>query len=92
MLKDKTMTFWTATAWQDEAMMRAFMRGCAHAKVMPRLREWCDEASVAHWQQEQARLPEWQERHRRMLEVGRRSTVNHPSPAHIAFKIPELRR
>ncbi|MGH8209985.1 MAG: DUF3291 domain-containing protein [Steroidobacteraceae bacterium] len=92
LLKDAARTFWTASSWQDEATMRAFMRGGAHARVMPKLREWCDEASVAHWQQEEVSLPDWQEAHRRMIQVGRRSTVNHPTPAHTAFEIPEPRR
>ena len=33
---------------------------------MRRLAEWCDEASVAHWTQESAALPDWIEVHRRM--------------------------
>jgi len=63
----------------------------AHARAMPKLREWCDEASVAQWHQSEFALPHWDEAHRRMLEVGRRSKVNHPSPAQIAFEIPRPR-
>jgi hypothetical protein len=29
--------------------MKAFRGTAPHAKVMPRLVEWCDEASYAHW-------------------------------------------
>jgi hypothetical protein len=55
---------------------------------MPKLLEWCDEASVVHWHQDTAELPDWQEAHRRMMEEGRRSKVHHPSPAQIAYEIP----
>jgi quinol monooxygenase YgiN len=88
---DRANTFWTASAWQDEAAMHAFMLTGAHAKAMPRLRQWCDEASVAHWQQDTTDLPNWRQAHRRMLEVGRPSKVNHPSAAHLVFAIPEPR-
>jgi heme-degrading monooxygenase HmoA len=92
LLRDTATVFWTASLWRDEACMRAFMLRGPHAKAMPRLRVWCDEASVAHWSQEEALLPDWQQAHRRMIEVGRRSRVDHPSPAHIAFEIPQPRR
>jgi hypothetical protein len=43
------------------------------------LLEWCDEAAVAHWNQESAELPDWKTAERRMAESGRLSKVNHPS-------------
>jgi hypothetical protein len=88
-LTDANRTFWTKTAWDGEAAMRAYMRSGAHLRVMPKLRQRCDEASVAHWQQENAVLPDWREGHRRMLEVGRPSKINHPAQAHLAFEIQE---
>jgi heme-degrading monooxygenase HmoA len=91
LLKDASNTFWTRSVWRDEAAMRAFMMSGAHRKVMPRLLEWCDEASVCHWTQEGSELPSWAEAHRRMVADGRRSKVNHPSPAHTAFEIPAPR-
>jgi len=91
LLRDRSHTFWTSSAWRDEAALRAFMLRGAHAVVMPRLRIWCDEASVAHWPQESAMLPDWQEAHRQMVSVGRRSRVDHPSPGHAAFEIPTPR-
>jgi heme-degrading monooxygenase HmoA len=87
-------TFWTLTAWRDEAAMRAFMIGGAHGAAMAKLKHWCDEAAVAHWTQSDAGLPSWEEAHRRLQADGRRSKVLHPSPAHEAFRIdpPSPRR
>jgi hypothetical protein len=55
---------------------------------MPHLLEWCDEASVAHWVQDGADPPSWQEAYRAMREKGRRSRVNHPSEGHRRFEFP----
>ena len=49
------------------------------AVARDQLAEWCDEASVVHWTQETADLPEWHEAHRRMVAEGRASRVRHPS-------------
>ena len=89
LLRDADNTFWTNTAWQDEAAMRAYMLAGTHRKAMPKLLEWCDEASVVHWQQETPELPDWPEAHRRMVAEGRRSKVNHPSAAHRTYDIPQ---
>ena len=84
LLADANDTFWTRTVWADRAAMRAYMNSGAHADVMPLLREWCDEAHVAHWEQESDELPTWEEAHRRIVDVGRTSAVVHPSPDHQA--------
>lgn len=76
--------FWTLSVWQDQAAMRAFMLGGAHRSAMARLRPWCDEASLAHWQQQAATLPSWAEAEQRLARDGRISAVAHPSPAHAA--------
>ena len=75
---------WTMTAWRDEAAMRSFRDNGIHRKAMPRLLNWCDGASFAHWQQTDATLPAPDEAHRRMGAEGRLSKVYHPSPAHAA--------
>lgn len=87
LLRDPGNTFWTLTAWKDEAAMRAYRGSGAHMKAMPRLLNWCDEASIAHWEQETAELPEWSEAHRRMVREGRMSKVKHPSKAQLAREI-----
>ena len=90
-LRDANLAFWTRTVWIDEAAMRSFMRSGTHRRVMPRLVEWCDEASVAHWPQEVPEPPSWQEAHRRLQRQGRRSRDNHPSEAQRRFEIPAPR-
>src|SRR5688500_18408932 len=86
-LRDLHLTFWTLTAWTDEHAMRAFMLSGAHQRVMPKLFNWCDEASVVHWNQETAELPSWSEAHRRMVEDGRQSRVRYPSDSQRAKRI-----
>jgi hypothetical protein len=76
--------FWTVTAWRDEAAMRAYRNTDAHMRAMPKLLGWCDEASVAHWSQATAALPEPATAVERMRTEGRLSKVRHPSPAHAA--------
>lgn len=86
-LRDLHLTFWTLTAWTDEHAMRAFMLSGAHQRVMPKLFNWCDEASVVHWNQETAELPSWSEAHRRMVEDGRQSRVRYPSNSQRAKRV-----
>ncbi len=88
-LGEVTNAYWTKSVWVDRAAMRAFMTSGHHAETMPRLRGWCDEAHVAHWEQESDELPSWAEAHRRLVTEGRRSAVEHPSPAHESMDIPE---
>ena len=86
-LREANNVCWTVTAWEDQKSMLDYRNAGAHRTVMPRLLDWCDEASVAHWNQEHNDLPDWQEAHRRIAEEGRRSKVKHPSPAHLANQI-----
>jgi hypothetical protein len=89
LLRDANQTFWTLTAWQDEEAMRSFMMSGSHRRAMPKLLDWCDEASVAHWKQETSELPSWDQAHRKIVEHGRPSKVKQPSSDHIARRIPE---
>src|SRR3982751_1408994 len=65
-LNDANWTFWTCTAWTDEAAMRDFMLADPHRHAMKKLANWCSEASVVHWVQDSSALPDWHEAHRRM--------------------------
>ena len=81
LLADCCRTFWTMTAWDSEASMRAYMLAGPHRKAMPHLINWCDEASLVHWEQEGDDLPTWEVAHRRLCHEGRASKVrNQPEP------------
>ncbi len=90
-LNDRQWTFWTMTAWDSQANMRLFMNSGAHKKVMPHLLNWCDEASIAHWEQDDNVLPSWIDAAARMRSQGRPSKVRFPSPNHATLNIREPR-
>jgi hypothetical protein len=88
LLRDRKNAFWTKTLWKDDATMRAFMLSSPHKAAMPRLLEWCDEASLVKWSQDDTAPPSWDVAHRRLEQEGRPSKVNHPSDAHRALRFP----
>ncbi len=89
LLVNAKRVYWTMTAWESEAKMNAFRTSGAHRATMPKLLNWCDEASVVHWMQESPELPSWQEAHHRMVSEGRLSKVNNPSAAQMSHQISE---
>jgi len=91
-LRDADRAFWTRTVWRDEAAMRSFMRSGVHRRIMARLPEWCDEAALAHWVQDDNEPASGAEAHRRLQKEGRRSRVDHPSDAQRRFEIREPRK
>jgi hypothetical protein len=91
LLVDRHHTYWTLTVWQDERAMKKFRGSGAHAKVMPDLAEWCDEAAYAHWTSEGPSVPDWPEAYEHLLKEGKLSRVNHPSEDHIARRFPQPR-
>ena len=82
------------TAWDNQESMRRFMTTGSHKAAMPRLMDWCDEASVVHWNQAEATLPSWEEADERMRASGRVSKVRNPSPQHatLTYRIPRVSR
>ncbi|MDQ2946801.1 MAG: DUF3291 domain-containing protein [Acidobacteriota bacterium] len=91
LLQDRDWTYWTMTAWDSQESMRLFMTTGPHKKAMPHLMNWCDEASVAHWNHEGSALPTWQEANRRMRDSGRASKVRKPSSQHASLTYREPR-
>ena len=93
LLADRRLTFWTATAWEDLASMKAFRASGPHRTAMPRLARWCDEASVTRWIGPEASMDDWTAAHARMAADGEASAVRHPSPAQLAraWAAPRLR-
>jgi hypothetical protein len=92
LLADRSWTFWTMTAWDNQESMRRFMTTGSHGAAMPRLLNWCDEASVVHWEQAEADLPSWTKADQRMRASGRVSKVRNPSPrqATLTYRTPRV--
>jgi Antibiotic biosynthesis monooxygenase. len=91
LLVDRRLAFWTVTAWENEAAMKAYRGTDAHRRAMPKLAGWCDEGAVTHWPQESPAIPEWLELWKRLSENPRMSSVDRPSAAHLARRFPEPR-
>ena len=89
--RDAHLVFWTITVWRDEQAMREFRNHGAHQRVMPRLRDWCDEATYAHWLQESAEPPDLAVAFERLIREGIVSRVKHPSPDHASRNFPPPR-
>jgi len=91
LLPDQNWTFWTMTGWDSIESMRAYMMAGAHRAAMPKLADWCDEASVVHWEQTSDELPSWTEADERMRKDGRPSKIRHPGPQHQGLDFPPPR-
>jgi len=76
--------FWTVSVWDDDAAMKRFRDTGAHRTAMPKLLDYCDEASVAHWMQDGDEVPDGTVMLERMQSIGRLSKVRHPSPGQQA--------
>lgn len=81
------LAFWTLSLWRDESAMAAFRAAPPHRDAMPRLARWCDEAAVAHWQQDDEKTPGWPAAAQRLCTAGRLSRVEHPSKDQQAGRI-----
>jgi hypothetical protein len=91
LLLDRRRAFWTLTVWENEKAMRAFRGSGAHARAMPKLAQWCDEAAYAHWESTGDSIPPWTEAYERLASEGKLSRVAHPSEDHLARRFPEPR-
>jgi hypothetical protein len=79
-----SLTFWTVTMWSDETAMKRFRDSGWHKGAMPKLLDWCSEASLARWTQEEATLPNGRDMLDRLTKAGRTSKVRHPTDGHAA--------
>lgn len=89
--RDAQLVFWTITVWRDEHAMREFRNHGKHLRAMPKLRDWCDEATYAHWQQESADPPSLATAYERLVREGIVSHVNHASRDHATRSFPPPR-
>jgi hypothetical protein len=90
-LMDRRLTFWTMTAWRDEASMKAFRGAAAHRRAMPKLKIWCDEASVTRWTGPVAAMADWSAAAAMMAAQGEPSHVQQPSSAQTSRSWAEPR-
>ena len=91
LLVDRHRTYWTMTIWENESAMKKFRGSAAHARVMPRLAQWCDEATYVHWSAESDELPGWDEAYRQLIESGHVSRVTFPSASHAGRQFRDPR-
>lgn len=89
-LAEGWMVFWTHTAWESEAAMKAFRDSAAHRASMPKLQDWCDEARVGHWDGELE--SDWAHIYARMVSDGRATRLKRPNKAHQENRIAPLKR
>lgn len=75
---------WTITVWDGEEAMRAFRNSGVHREAMPKLLDWCDEASFMHYTTDVVDVPGWSDAYQRLSGAGKLSKVNHPSPLQAA--------
>jgi heme-degrading monooxygenase HmoA len=87
-LADVNSVFWTLTAWQDRASMRAYVETEPHLSTMHHLDEWCDEATFVDWEQDSADLPDWQTAHARIVADGQVAELSHATEANAARAFP----
>ena len=88
LLIDAGRTFWTLTAWENERAMKAFRGSGPHAKVMPRLVQWCDEAAYAHWVANGDSVPSWPEAYEHLVSEGSYLVWHIPLPAIMLGILP----
>ena len=84
------LVFWTRSAWIDIEAMKAFRDTGVHREVMPKLLDWCDEASIVHWQGEAE--TSWDAIYARMVGEGRLSRVRRPTQAHTQKRFAPMKR
>jgi hypothetical protein len=89
-LAEGRLVFWTRTVWRDQGAMKAFRDADPHRASMPKLLDWCDEASVLQWQGEPER--DWAAIYQRMLADGRSSRVKRPTQAHKEKRYAKMLR
>ena len=86
--RDARRVFWTITIWRDEQSMRAFRNRGTHLRAMPKLRDWCDEATYANWLQDSGEPPDLAVAYERHVREGIVSRVKHPTPDHTTLNFP----
>jgi hypothetical protein len=87
-IKDRGLIFWTITLWRDQEAMRAFRNSGDHRVAMPKLYEWCDEATYSHWEQEGEAAPDLKTAFDRLVTEGVVSRLKFLSENHATLTFP----
>ena len=90
-LMDKGLVFWTLNIWEQETDMKVFRISEPHRKGMQKLPDWCNEATYAHWLQEDKEFPEWSFIYDKMIAEGKVSKVRNPSEKHVSKSFPPIK-
>jgi len=85
--KTSGWAFWTLSTWENDELLRGFLRGSPHREAMPKLFPWCDEAVTVHWQITSLQMPTWEEAALQLQRGGRLLRVKYPSDAHRGGEI-----
>jgi hypothetical protein len=89
-LAEGRLVFWTRSAWESADAMKAFRDNGVHREFMPKLMDWCDEASVAQWEGEAE--TDWDAIYARLIEHGRLSRLKRPNKAHTVKQFTPMHR
>jgi hypothetical protein len=88
-LADADNAWWSVSAWQERAPMRAFVSSEPHQTILTRLDHYCDEATFVDWEQEDAALPDWQTCWRHLTADGKVAHLSQPSAEHPTRAFPD---
>src|SRR5262245_54544836 len=83
--RTKRLAFWTLSLWESDSAMRAFRMAPPHRDAQPA--SGCDEASYAHWKQNDLAMPSWQEVVEKLSDSGVISRVLYASSDQKAGRI-----
>jgi hypothetical protein len=84
MRADRSLGFWTVTAWRDAKALKAFRDGPVHGPVMPRLPDLTSASRMLTWSEPDGRVPRWAAVRARLLKEDPAT----PSFAHPALARP----
>jgi hypothetical protein len=80
--------WWDVTAWQSRAQIEPFLNTEPHLSTRGLVDHLCDEASFVDWEQDSAKLPDWQTSWRRLVADGRSAPLTNPSDANETRAFP----
>jgi hypothetical protein len=80
--------WWDVTAWQGREPIETFMTTEPHLSTRGLADHLCDEATFVDWEQDNAKLPDWQTSWRRLVADGRSATLTNPSDANDTRAFP----